>query len=72
MTKNVNPCDLFTWLGDFTDVPIPDGLDSHSLTPLCQSDSAHWSEAISVVVWTQNLTIKQGNLENHSIMTLTN
>ena len=48
MTENVNLCDLFATLCDFTGVPTPDGLDSRSLVPLCRGDSSGWSgESVS-------------------------
>ncbi|MCY3781503.1 MAG: sulfatase-like hydrolase/transferase [Chloroflexi bacterium] len=46
--KNVNLCDLFATLCDLTDVPAVDGLDSRSLVPLLNGDSADWdNETIS-------------------------
>ncbi len=46
--ENVNLCDLFATICDLTDVPVVDGLDSRSLAPLLNGDSAAWNnESIS-------------------------
>jgi len=46
--ENVNLCDLFATLCDFADIPVPDGLDSRSLRPLCSGDASNWdNESIS-------------------------
>lgn len=46
--ENVNLCDLFATICELTDVPIADGLDSRSLVPLLNGDSADWNnESIS-------------------------
>ena len=45
---NVNLCDLFATLCDLVDIPLVDGLDSRSLVPLLNGDSATWNnETIS-------------------------
>ncbi len=41
--ENVNLCDLFATLCDLVDVPVVDGLDSRSLLPLLNGDSANWN-----------------------------
>ena len=46
--ENVNLCDLFATICDLTDVPLVDGLDSRSLVPLLNGDSAGWdNETVS-------------------------
>ena len=46
--ENVNLCDLFATICDLADVPAVDGLDSRSLAPLINGDSAAWNnESIS-------------------------
>ena len=46
--ENVNLCDLFATICDLTDVPAVDGLDSRSLLPLLNGDSANWdNETVS-------------------------
>ena len=63
MTENVNLCDLFATLCDFTGVPTPEGLDSRSLAPLCQRDSSDWSGESVSQFGGRNLMIKQGDLK---------
>ena len=41
--ENVNLCDLFATICDLVDVPVVDGLDSRSLLPLLNGDSANWN-----------------------------
>ena len=46
--ENVNLCDLFATLCDLAGIPTPQGLDSRSLAPLLNGDSANWdNETIS-------------------------
>ena len=40
---NVSLVDLFPTLCDLVDIPIPAGLDGHSLVPLMEGDAAGWS-----------------------------
>ncbi|MYC64589.1 MAG: sulfatase-like hydrolase/transferase [Caldilineaceae bacterium SB0661_bin_34] len=63
VTENVNLCDLFATLCDFTGVPTPDGLDSRSLVPLCQGDTTNWSGESVSQFGGRNLMIKQGDLK---------
>ncbi len=42
--ENVNTCDLYATLCAFAGVPVPDGLDSHSLVPLLQGDASEWED----------------------------
>jgi choline-sulfatase len=73
--ENVNLCDLFATLCDIADIPLPPpeetvkgaGLDSRSLVPLMEGDSAEWharfaDETISQFGGT-NLMIKRGTLK---------
>jgi len=61
--KNVNLCDLHATLSDLAGLPVPDGLDSRSLVPLLEGDSADWNdEAVSQHVG-EHLMIKRGDLK---------
>jgi choline-sulfatase len=63
VTENVNLCDLFATLCDLADIPLPSGLDSRSLVPLMQGESADWdNESISQFGGT-NLMIKRDRLK---------
>jgi len=46
--ENVNLCDLFATLCDCAGIPVPDGLDSRSLVPLLDGETAEWdNETVS-------------------------
>ncbi|MCY3833135.1 MAG: sulfatase-like hydrolase/transferase [Chloroflexi bacterium] len=48
VAENVNLCDLFATICALADIPSVDGLDSRSLVPLLEGDSASWdNETIS-------------------------
>lgn len=65
MSANVNLCDLFATLCELADIPIPDGLDSRSLTPLLYGTNAPWdNESVSQFGGT-NLMIKRDHLKYH-------
>ena len=73
--ENVNLCDLFATICELTNVPAVAGLDSRSLVPLLNGDSADWdNETISHYGGThlgheahfdryENLMIKRDNLK---------
>jgi len=52
--ENVNLCDLYATLCDLGGVPVPDGLDSRSLVPLLEGDTAAWHDRY------HNETVSQG------------
>lgn len=60
---NVNLCDLFATLCDLAEIPVPDGLDSRSLTGLMTGDSAGWDDESVSQFGGQNLMIKRGPLK---------
>lgn len=63
VTENVNLCDLFATLCDLAEIPLPSGLDSRSLVPLCQGETAGWpNESLSQFAG-RNLMIKQDALK---------
>ncbi len=73
--ENVNLCDLFATICELTDVPVVDGLDSRSLAPLLNGNSANWdNETVSAYGGThlgheenfdryENLMIKRDHLK---------
>ncbi|MBT4496268.1 MAG: sulfatase-like hydrolase/transferase [Gemmatimonadetes bacterium] len=60
---NVNLCDLFATFCDMAELPIPEGLDSRSLTPLLNGDSSGWNDESVSQFGPHNLMIKQGALK---------
>jgi choline-sulfatase len=66
VTENVNLCDLFATLCDLAGLPIPPGLDSRSLVPLMNGDSAEWRAGRNETVsqfHAKNLMIKWDDLK---------
>lgn len=65
--QNINLCDVYATLCELCDLPIPQGLDSRSLVPLMQGETASWNnETISQFVNGQegeNLMIKWDDLK---------
>ncbi|MBI1338558.1 MAG: sulfatase-like hydrolase/transferase [Phycisphaera sp.] len=72
--ENVNLCDLFATLCDLSEIPVPDddqtvhgaGLDSRSLVPLMQGDSAQWHARYhneTVSQFGQHLMVKRDALK---------
>lgn len=45
INQNVNTIDLFASLCELVDLPVPEGLDSRSLVPLLNGDTAKWDNA---------------------------
>ncbi len=63
VTENVSLCDLFATLCELAEIPVPEGLDSRSLAPLCRGDSAHWHNEVISQFGGRNLMIKQDALK---------
>jgi choline-sulfatase len=63
--ENVNLCDLFATICELADVPVPDGLDSRSLVPLLDGETADWdNETISQFTHrATNVMIKRDQLK---------
>lgn len=60
--QNVNTCDLFATLCDYTGIPMPEGTDSRSLVPLSEDNEDEWpNESVSQL--RGNLMIKQDHLK---------
>ncbi len=61
--ENVNLCDLFATLCELCDIPIPEGLDSRSLTPLLQGSGGDWRNESISQFGARNLMIKWDDLK---------
>ncbi|RRD94458.1 hypothetical protein EII17_08170 [Clostridiales bacterium COT073_COT-073] len=65
--ENVNLVDIFATLCELVDLPIPEGLDSRSLVPLLEGNTAFWHQSYQNQTLSQYnggfLMIKQGDLK---------
>lgn len=61
--ENVNLCDLFATLCELCDIPCPEGLDSRSLVPLMEGDTADWRNETVSQFGKYNVMIKQDHLK---------
>lgn len=63
VNQNVSLCDLFATLCDLAGLPIPDGLDSRSLVPLLQGETAGWDNTAISQFGPHNVMLKAGDLK---------
>ncbi len=66
VSENVSLCDLYATLCDLCDIPIPDGLDSRTLTGLMAGNCQRWdNEVVSEFAYAEvrNFMIKQDCLK---------
>ena len=65
--ENISLVDLFPTLCDIADVPIPEGLDGHTLLPLLEGETVDWADEVYSELWNaQNgpsVMVKMGNLK---------
>jgi len=67
---NVSLCDLYATLCDLADVPVPSGLDSRSLRPLLEGNTATWHDHHGDEVVSQNVGngALTGDIESQDLM----
>ena len=67
ISKNVSLVDLFPTLCDIADIPIPEGLDGHSLVPLMEGKSEGWANEVYAELYHElngpSAMVKQDNLK---------
>ncbi|MBI4978617.1 MAG: sulfatase-like hydrolase/transferase [Spirochaetes bacterium] len=64
--ENANLCDLFATFCDAAGLPVPPGLDSRSLLPLLEGNTASWDNESVSQFGGKNIMIKRDNLKYHS------
>ncbi|WP_275401922.1 sulfatase-like hydrolase/transferase [Ruania rhizosphaerae] len=63
VAENVSLCDLYATLGELSEIPVPDGLDSRSMVPLMAGRSEDWDNEVVSQFRDNRIMIKRDHLK---------